>query len=308
MIFISTMYHLASSRTFGLLYALVLLSFVPSTLSQGDYSCQTQSDCQNLCTGTTDDCDISNNAICVPDPANPLKSYCGYVGAGCSSDDDCDFGTCHNSVCHGYFGDHCNDSLSCLGYLQCGTDKTCGGKGSVAVLGSQTCTSHSATCEQDGTNCICNSPPTGGMPNGTPCGKDSVCASGWCRTSSSHLCESLSSQPTSVKRNSRRMERRYFGQTSFEEYSMRRGGCGKGFTSCPVSSETSIFECINTDSTIESCGGCPSYVGGTGIDCTTIPNVDSVLCVSGTCLITSCSNGFELNLDGSSCVPQTYQD
>jgi hypothetical protein len=82
------------------------------------------------------------------------------VGAVCSDDNDCNLGnrsffssrvterclvgTCLNYICHGCFGthlssylrrpiwppgDHCNDSLSCLGYLQCGTDGLCGVKG-----------------------------------------------------------------------------------------------------------------------------------------------------------------------------------
>lgn len=62
-----------------------------------------------------------------------------------------------------------------------------------------------------------------------------------------------------------------------------RGGAG---------SFARAYECIDTQSDLEACGGCvendsmfgePNLSGGR--DCTAIPNVDSVRCVRGRCQI-----------------------
>lgn len=41
------------------------------------------------------------------------------------------------------------------------------------------------------------------------------------------------------------------------------------------------YECIDTQSELESCGGCAS--SGEGVDCTTLPGVKSVTCRAGQC-------------------------
>lgn len=54
-----------------------------------------------------------------------------------------------------------------------------------------------------------------------------------------------------------------------------------------------LSQCIDTMSTLESCGGCPEYYDGegsgrtkkAGMDCTTLPFVDEVYCRSGRCKI-----------------------
>lgn len=55
---------------------------------------------------------------------------------------------------------------------------------------------------------------------------------------------------------------------------------------------TRTFECVDTQTDLESCGGCVDNDSPHGErnlhggrDCSAIPNVDSVRCVSGKCLI-----------------------
>ena len=75
--------------------------------------------------------------------------------------------------------------------------------------------------------------------------------------------------------------------------------CAAGFTSCPVPNSAG-FECLNTLSTIESCGGCASL--GQGTDCSAIEGVDSVSCRAGSCAVSSCAPGFSVAGNGTTCV------
>lgn len=77
--------------------------------------------------------------------------------------------------------------------------------------------------------------------------------------------------------------------------------CPANLHSCPVTGldgETS-YECIDFATELESCGGCASV--GEGLDCTAIPNVDSVGCEAGVCKVFSCNPGFSV-VNGTSCL------
>ncbi|ORY82307.1 hypothetical protein BCR35DRAFT_278613 [Leucosporidium creatinivorum] len=60
------------------------------------------------------------------------------------------------------------------------------------------------------------------------------------------------------------------------------------------------YECVDTQVSIDSCGGCSST--GEGQDCTLIPHAAGVGCDVGVCKVFSCSSGFRPNLDGTMCV------
>jgi len=85
--------------------------------------------------------------------------------------------------------------------------------------------------------------------------------------------------------------------------------CPTGHTACdlPLSRldpNSRAFECVNIQSDIESCGGCPSPLSSSakkGEDCTAIPNVLGVGCNQGVCSVLSCIRGFEVGADGKSC-------
>ncbi|WVF70466.1 hypothetical protein IAT40_005256 [Kwoniella sp. CBS 6097] len=92
--------------------------------------------------------------------------------------------------------------------------------------------------------------------------------------------------------------------------SKRAESCPVGFSKCAVGAlGANMWECVDTKSDIESCGGCmyptPSLTNpmalSVGTDCTSIPNVSGVSCNSGACLIDSCAKGYRLNGNGTSC-------
>ena len=58
--------------------------------------------------------------------------------------------------------------------------------------------------------------------------------------------------------------------------------CPQGHESCSIEG-SSGFECIDTLSSLEQCGGCAS--SGKGVDCTSLPGVAAVGCVEGSCAI-----------------------
>lgn len=72
--------------------------------------------------------------VYLPDPLNPEYGYCGYVGAPCASDFDCDYGEscppihsteltagfagkCNNGKCGGFMGASCSAQLDCMGAI-----------------------------------------------------------------------------------------------------------------------------------------------------------------------------------------------
>jgi len=86
----------------------------------------------------------------------------------------------------------------------------------------------------------------------------------------------------------------------------RRGlnsaSCPFGFESCKIPGTLRNFECINTASDLESCGGCvdPLFGRPRGKDCSAIPDADSAICQAGRCVIESCARGFTNT--GSACI------
>ncbi|KAI0777856.1 hypothetical protein BC629DRAFT_1290184, partial [Irpex lacteus] len=73
--------------------------------------------------------------------------------------------------------------------------------------------------------------------------------------------------------------------------------------------EEYAYECVNTKTNLESCGGClipnpfrpHTASSATGVDCAAIDHADSVSCASGRCIVESCENGWEVDSARSSC-------
>ncbi|EJU06037.1 hypothetical protein DACRYDRAFT_19364 [Dacryopinax primogenitus] len=83
------------------------------------------------------------------------------------------------------------------------------------------------------------------------------------------------------------------------------GKCSSGYTKCGVPSGINAYECVDTRSSLESCGGCVIPFPGmrpTGQDCTQIPGVSDVSCIQGTCRVSRCAEGFTRSDDGTECV------
>ncbi|WVW83324.1 hypothetical protein I302_105343 [Kwoniella bestiolae CBS 10118] len=86
--------------------------------------------------------------------------------------------------------------------------------------------------------------------------------------------------------------------------------CPQGLTACRTSpGDDSSFECLDTQSELESCGGCIHGVLGQSddmskadMDCSSISGVapDGVTCLSGQCLAFACEEGY--NLKSNQCL------
>jgi hypothetical protein len=72
---------------------------------------------------------------------------------------------------------------------------------------------------------------------------------------------------------------------------------------CPIPTATGLsddYECLDTSTELESCGGCASL--GEGTDCTAIPHAWNVACNRGKCEVSSCAPGYKLSNVGAICV------
>ncbi|KAJ7302353.1 hypothetical protein DFH08DRAFT_945690 [Mycena albidolilacea] len=77
------------------------------------------------------------------------------------------------------------------------------------------------------------------------------------------------------------------------------GKCSEGYTACGVpGAGAKSWDCIDTQTDLESCGGCPysdlSYPSPLGKDCTLISGVSDVACVKGHCVVHKCISGYDL--------------
>lgn len=75
-----------------------------------------------------------------------------------------------------------------------------------------------------------------------------------------------------------------------------RRECPWGQSLCPIpirNGGARGFECIDTSSDLEACGGCPG--DGGAVDCSALPHVGVVGCVNGACRVSSCKRGFVLS-------------
>ncbi|KAL1409980.1 hypothetical protein Q8F55_003980 [Vanrija albida] len=78
--------------------------------------------------------------------------------------------------------------------------------------------------------------------------------------------------------------------------------CPAGKKACRIDGDgfDGQFECVDTSSDIESCGGCVAE--GKGQDCSAIEGAGSVACVNAKCVVSSCAPGFALS-GNATCTP-----
>ncbi|GAA5910758.1 hypothetical protein JCM6882_002071 [Rhodosporidiobolus microsporus] len=132
-----------------------LLALAGAVAAQGRWPCSVvngdgtigpdQSICDGTLVRTGEYYGIANSAaqgdrnppyrsICTVEPSNGMY-FCGWKGATCLYDNNCDNGRCVNGQCTGTLGDSCDGRDSnCLGWTYClspdyGTTYTCGGNG-----------------------------------------------------------------------------------------------------------------------------------------------------------------------------------
>ncbi|KAJ3487120.1 hypothetical protein NLI96_g3750 [Meripilus lineatus] len=95
----------------------------------------------------------------------------------------------------------------------------------------------------------------------------------------------------------------------------KRSVCDYGYTACGIYGwtgfrSTPAYECIDTSSDLESCGGCaiPLAPGSPrGIDCTAIPGVVDVSCRTGNCVVHRCQPGFTVSMDQTFCIKKAQK-
>jgi hypothetical protein len=70
--------------------------------------------------------------------------------------------------------------------------------------------------------------------------------------------------------------------------------CPRGHEVCRSRSGSLAWECLDTQSDIEACGGCPHTEGS--VDCTALASTgaSAVSCRVGKCVVESCSRGYRL--------------
>ncbi|WWD04653.1 hypothetical protein V865_002724 [Kwoniella europaea PYCC6329] len=105
------------------------------------------------------------------------------------------------------------------------------------------------------------------------------------------------SSPSIVERRKRRLSERL----KREEQTRLNRFCPAGLEACVIPGLDDSFECIDTSSELESCGGCLYGSTGnsnasTGIDCSTLPGASfgGTTCSAGRCEISACKEGYNL--------------
>jgi len=89
---------------------------------------------------------------------------------------------------------------------------------------------------------------------------------------------------------------------SFQLKSRSAPLCPTGLDACPIfGAKGGDYECLDTATELESCGGCASL--GSGQDCTAITGAWNVGCDQGHCTVYTCAGGFKRAQDGKSCIP-----
>ena len=127
----------------------------------------------------------------------------------------------------------------------------------------------------------CNYPTSNFEP--TDCQCSFVCTNNYVRCGNNCINPSTQTCVSGVPQNNAR----------------RRGirQCSPGLTLCPVGRKG--WECIDTATTLDSCGGC---WGHGGVDCTAEDSgALDIACVAGVCQSTRCQVGYN-NINGT-CIP-----
>ncbi|BGP57334.1 hypothetical protein JCM8202_002711 [Rhodotorula sphaerocarpa] len=251
---------------------------------------------------------IPVNSVCQQDPHSG-GYYCGIDGAKCDNDECCDNGRCDKGKCTGGYGHQTDSNNRCLGYLWSTDSKGhptggCGEYGSYCKDWSQSDLSQCKTDEERWTrydsNCksgYCNS--VSGQ-----CDIKVLTVAGDCTADPQHSCgDGLdpvidSRGKCTCQSKNKGSHRPKPDEKSRRSIRLAEALCPRSHTVCHVGSKDG-FECVDTQTSLEQCGGCAS---AGGVDCTTIPNVSAVGCVAGACEIWACDDGYEYNPRKNACV------
>ncbi|SGY14282.1 BQ5605_C010g06127 [Microbotryum silenes-dioicae] len=297
----------------------------------GRFRCHRQAVCDQLRQPKSQGAmQVPLNSECVKDYRSG-DSFCGFSGAACSSDTQCDFGRCSGSlespgICLGGLGDACEgsegpDDAMCAGNLGCSGQAGDG----------------RAVCGGIGAECLYSGQYS---PEDTP--NNAACVSGFCHPVSL-ACEDLdmaagrsgSNTADYSDEDNASQELEALGPVVAKEQQLRDPSaaskpvpparvpdgmtCPKGLSACPLRAERSsighVFGCVDTSSSVNQCGGCSPMSAGQslanedtwrGVDCLALRGVASVACIDSKCQIFSCAPNFELDRLSRSCRPTRY--
>ncbi|KAK0198304.1 protein priA [Armillaria mellea] len=141
--------------------------------------------------------------------------------------------------------------------------------------------------------CVPSNPPTQNQP-------PPQCPSGWDWYQGSHVCLP---HPTPTDPPSSHPSGHHGGYRKRTIHKSRAVSlCPFGLDACPIAGLTGNgdYECIDTSSDLEACGGCPTL--GEGEDCTAISGSWNVACENRQCRVYTCVPGYTRSSDGKSCV------
>ncbi|GAA6043752.1 hypothetical protein JCM8097_006653 [Rhodosporidiobolus ruineniae] len=321
------------SSILALAALLVLVATSPAVAQPARFPCGTTSPNQRICdllshptARRTEGVSIPVDSECVG--VKGLGYFCGFQGARCTSDSQCDFGLCSGDAeepgeCIGGLGDLCEgpdgpEDALCMGNLQCQ-------KREDGVLGKARCGGSGAACSFQGAY----------EPSSRP--NHQACMSGYC-SPSSLTC--VSRPPTIPGRpqgafyradnsaqSQQRLERLPLPPvqpaSARQRLSLPAGAsCPIGFSICPMQPRRGSgagggfeFACFDTQTSITHCGGCPNIGAGfwgadgeekEGVDCTKMEGVASAACVDARCRVFSCSPNYEFDRENGACVRKRY--
>ncbi|GAA5886463.1 hypothetical protein JCM16303_001418 [Sporobolomyces ruberrimus] len=233
--------------------------------------------------------------------------FCGIAGAACSSNANCDNGVCTNGVCQGGFTQGCGSTdTNCSGFLYClsgdftsTASDTCGGlgsfcqdqtQGSVEFDDAQLYAIFNQFCSTGYCNFGTGNCDNHGTTIGADCTDDTQFKCTETSTGQALKCDTATfTCQLATAASGRARERRNLA---------KRNVCPSSHEACSVDGK-SAFECVDTSSSLEQCGGC---AGQGGVDCTALPGVESVGCSAGVCEVYSCSEGFTWSASADACV------
>lgn len=128
------------------------------------------------------------------------------------------------------------------------------------------------------------------------------CRKGWTWYPAVHRCHKTPSPPQPPPSNpSPKPGDRYHNDKKRRSLKARTSPCPNNLDACPVSGPGGDYECLDTTTELESCGGCTSLKQGQ--DCTKIEGAWNVGCNQGSCVVYTCAGGYRIGADGKSCVP-----
>lgn len=144
--------------------------------------------------------------------------------------------------------------------------------------------------------CVPRNPPPSNPP-------PPQCPRGWTWYPTLHRCHLTPTPPSPPPSHPSSYGNGQYGNHGYRKRDLkaRTSLCPTGLDACPVSGLTGDYECLDTDTELESCGGCTTL--GRGQDCTSITGAWNVGCEQGTCVVYTCAGGFQVGADGKSCLP-----